>query len=320
MNFIKKLAKYFVTLVIILAAGLLLAPKTNLGDVAQVAQENYKAYVKQIFPCSRPLEYSIGSIDPRFNVSQEELMSHIAQAASVWEKEAGKKLFVYEKNSQFKINLIFDERQESTVEARKLEENLNNLELSHSGLVKKYQTLNTAYKKRIDDYNKSVADYEKQLKAYSKDVKYWNDQGGAPQDEYDKLTKKKKELKDTYSKLEKQRKEINQLIGQTNDVVKQENQLVSVYNSALNTYKGKYGATQEFEKGLFDGKEINIYQFKEISDLKLTFTHELGHYLGLNHMENPQSIMYYLMGDQNMNNPRLTDEDKTALKQVCRLD
>jgi len=51
----------------------------------------------------------------------------------------------------------------------------------------------------------------------------------------------------------------------------------------------------------------------------LTLIHELGHALGLNHLENPQAFMYYLMGEQGMENPSLTAEDLQALKEACQL-
>jgi len=49
----------------------------------------------------------------------------------------------------------------------------------------------------------------------------------------------------------------------------------------------------------------------------LALAHELGHTLGIGHVDNPQSVMYYLMGEQDLKNPHLTKEDLDALKNVC---
>jgi predicted Zn-dependent protease len=62
---------------------------------------------------------------------------------------------------------------------------------------------------------------------------------------------------------------------------------------------------------------INIYQFHDESDLELVLAHELGHALGLNHVENPESVMYYLMEKQNLENIQLTTQDLQAIKNVC---
>jgi len=70
---------------------------------------------------------------------------------------------------------------------------------------------------------------------------------------------------------------------------------------------------------VYDGKSINIYQFEATADLRLVVVHELGHALGLDHLSQPESIMYYMMGEQDLENPKASNEDILALKQICNL-
>jgi hypothetical protein len=310
MSFIKKIVKYFLAIAVIFLAGFFLIQKTDVVD---------QKYYQKIFPCDKPFRYSIGSIDQRFGISRADFVKIAEDSEGVWEKALGRNLFQYDPQSNFKINLIYDERQLKSDEARKLEENLGQLDSLHDSVIRKYSSLSSAYKKRIGDYDASVAGYEKDLEQYNKDVSFWNDKGGAPKDEFDKLKKRKNDLSDTFSELEKERIAINQLVGKTNDLVAEENKIVNIYNNNLATYKNRFGGSREFEKGVFDGKEINIYQFNEKADLRLTLIHELGHALGISHVENPQSLMYYLMSDQNMDSPKLSSEDIQALKDVCRI-
>ena len=271
-------------------------------------------------PCSRSLKFSIGSIGPEFGVSEEELISLSIQAANSWNSAIGKEVLRYDPNGEFRINLIFDERQNATLEAQKLQDDLKNLEVSHESLSEKYKTLNSTYKKEIDDYSEKLKDYRDDLEKYNDEVEYWNDEGGAPSDEYEKLKKEKEKLRKILKKIEAQRKEINKLVEDGSNIALQENQMVQNYNSDLNTYKEEFGDTHEFEKGIFNGEAINIYQFQRMSDLELTLMHELGHYLGLSHVENPESVMHYLIGDQNLNNPSLTKEDVDEMKRVCKIN
>ena len=271
-------------------------------------------------PCDRPLEYSIGNLDPRFEISKDDFIKTIGQAERVWEDPSGKDLFQYNPDSLFKINLIYDERQKQTAESRDMEEKLSQLESSHDSIMKEYASLSTAYKKRIDAYNVSVSKYKDDLEKYNKEVRYWNDQGGAPPDTYDDLRKRKKDLDKRFNDLEKERIAIDKLAGKTNTLAEQSNEIADVYNQNLNTYKNKFGEAVQFDKGVYNGQEINIFQFYETGDLRLTLAHELGHALEIGHLENSKSVMYYLMGDQDMDQPQASSEDINALKNVCKID
>lgn len=310
MKVFAKILKYSLIIIIVLMAGFLFVEKTDIST---------KEYFQKIFPCSSPLEFSIGKLDLQFNLTREEVIALSQEAGNIWSQAASKSVLVYNPEAPFKINLIFDERQAATTEAAKLEGNLNDLKLSQEELEKKYESAHSSYNQKVSAYEKAAAEYEKKLAEYNEDVAYWNKKGGAPEEEYEKLEDEKEELKDLYDSLEKQRKEINSLAGKTGALASEEKTIVSKYNASVNTYKNKYGDAREFEKGIFAGEEINIYQFKEKADLELTLVHELGHYLGLDHTENSQSIMYYLIGDQDMENLTLTQEDLTELKRMCKI-
>jgi hypothetical protein len=270
-------------------------------------------------PCSQPKTFAIGSIDPRFNINKEELVELSKQAADIWNKVAGKTILQYDNNSSFKINLIFDQRQSQTLAKENLEKKLKSLALNNDELTKQYAKLHSNYQQQINQYKKKLKKYKNRLDDYNQEVSYWNDKGGAPKDEYKKLKKEKEDLQDEYAELEKKRKKVNQLSEKTNLLVTQENQLVKQYNNQWTTYKSEFGVSKEFEKGVFNTKEINIYQFQKKSDLLLTLAHELGHYLGMQHVQNSQSIMYYLLSNQNLDNPLPTVQDKEELKKVCNL-
>lgn len=311
MIFFKKLLSFLFIVIVTVSAGFLVFKK---------AHPELRNYIPTAKPCSIPLKYSIGNIDPQFEISQGQLKKIISEAAGVWDKASGLDLFQYDPNATLKVQMVYDERQQETNAAESLEASLKALNTTKVTLDKQYDGLVTKYKQKLGAFKAGIADYEKKLQSYNKNVDYWNSRGGAPADEYNQLKKDKQALDEKLSSLKKQQSDLNGLSGQINSLAAQENKIVSNYNKAVKTFQNEYGSAQEFEKGIFDsGQGIIIYQFKEEDDLRLTLVHELGHALGMDHVENPKSIMYYLMGEQDLNNPTLTAEDMAELKSVCQL-
>ncbi len=298
--------------------GIILIHKNQTRSLIQETQTTIQRKLG-VNPCAQAKTFAIGSIDPRFNIKKEELVKLAQQAAAIWNKAAGRTILQYNSNASLKINLIFDQRQSQTLAKENLERKLKSLTLDNNKLTKQYANLNNDYQQQRNQYEKDLKKYKNKLEDYNQEVNYWNDRGGASENEYQKLKKEKKDLQNEYEKLEKQRKNINQLSKKTNLLVNQENQIVNQYNNQWTTYKSEFGTTKEFEKGVFNTKEINIYQFQKKSDLLLTLAHELGHYLGMQHVQNSQSIMYYLLSNQNLVNPVPTMQDREELKKVCKL-
>ena len=103
--------------------------------------------------------------------------------------------------------------------------------------------------------------------------------------------------------------DINTLTETANEVVKK-------YNEGVNTYNHTFSEGAEFTQGDYQGDKINIYQFKNRDELVLVLAHELGHALGIDHVDNPESIMYRQMGEQSVGKG-LTDQDLQDFRLVC---
>jgi len=107
---------------------------------------------------------------------------------------------------------------------------------------------------------------------------------------------------------------INGLANTLNRMAASLNLTVSTYNS-IGSSRG-----QEYEEGVFVSEggqqEIDIYEFENQDNLIRVLAHELGHSLGMEHVSDPNAIMYYLNQGKNI---QPTTDDLTELKKVCKI-
>ena len=81
----------------------------------------------------------------------------------------------------------------------------------------------------------------------------------------------------------------------------------------------KFADSTVVHSGDFDSYEINIYQYYDFPDLRLTLAHELGHALGIDHVDDTNAIMYYLLESQDVVNLKPTEFDLQALFEICEI-
>ena len=224
-------------------------------------------------PCDTPKTFSIGSVDPRFNISKDTLIADAEDAGSVWKNDKGEVLMKYDPNSSLTINMIYDQRQS-------LNNQINNL---NNQVAQQKQNL----KPEISDYENRVADFKQKSQDLNSQIEYWNNKGGAPEDVYNKLNDQQKQLQQEASQLQQMAAALNQSTDTYNSQIQQLDQKVTSYNQALQ-YKP--------EEGLYirngTDERIEVYFNNTRQELIHTLAHEMGHSLGLQHNDNPQSIMY----------------------------
>lgn len=255
-------------------------------------------------PCNTVVEYDIGVFDERFRIERNDLIDLLAQAEKPWEQEARKDLFVFKEGADFKVNFVWSEEQERLYKGNDLSIELNSQE-------KNLDTIQSRYQSAIARYEQSLREYETKLKKYEKDVDYWNEQGGAPPETYNQLQQESKNL-------EKKAHEVNQLRLAVNDLAEQNNNRVEDYNDGVAEYNTLFSEAREFDAGNTDGKEINVYSYDGNDELATLLIHEFGHVLGIDHVETEDSVMYYLLNEENKSG-RLSKEDISELFRICRL-
>ncbi len=308
-------AKYFFYAVIILSlAGLGYYYRDEVGRV-------WRQFVNRSLPCQQPITYSIGNVDPRFNLSKGQVLAFVQKAIKIWEDPVGKKLFAYSPTGDLKIDFIYDDRQKATDALKKIGITLSDDKATFNALKIKYDQMSAAYRQDKARIDALVAAYNADKAAYEKDVADWNNRGGAPKDVFDALEARRLALNDRLAAINDAENALNASIDIMNSTAAVLNKLIGALNLQVTKYN-TVGASngQQYNEGVYTndagGTRIDIYQFNDTNQLVRLFAHELGHALGLEHLANPKAIMYYL---NEGSNEKLTADDLAALKSVCRI-
>lgn len=273
--------------------------------------------------CTSPITYSLGTFSTQFGISRKDFLQDVQKAESIWEKELGKPLFVYRAtDGDLTVNLVYDYRQEATTKLRAVGSVITTGESSYDTLKNEYTRLKALYEKEGTTLNARVNSFTVRQKVYNEEVARWNAQGGAPPADYDRLNKEASyldkenaELKILEGALEKDRVAINTTASKLNSLADSLNLNVSKYNK-IGESRGS-----EFEEGLYvknlEEQKIDVYEFKSQDDLVRLLAHELGHALGMQHVDDENAIMYRLNHAKTL---VATQDDVAELKRVCQLE
>ncbi len=270
-------------------------------------------------PCAKPIQYSLGTFDAQFGISQDQFLADVNKAVAIWDAPLNKQLFQYAPGGKLKINLIYDYRQQATDKLKSLGLTIDDSESSYNALRARYDSMKLDYSTGKQNLDVAVADYQKQRQAYEQAVNYWNAQGGADRATVEKLNQQREQLNKQAQAITQAQTQLAALVDNINALANTLNRIGSALNknvSAYNTVGQSRG--DEFEEGLYtsdsSGQKIDIYEYDNQNKLVRVLAHELGHALGLEHNSNPEAIMYRLNQGKN---EKLTADDIFAVKQLC---
>lgn len=306
-------AKFFVSIIaVFLLLGFGYYYRDDIGRLTQ-------KIISQSQPCQKPITYSIENLDPRFGLTKTELLDYIKQAEKIWESPINQQLFEYSPTGDLKINFIYDYRQKATDALKNIGIVINDDQATYNALKTKYDLLIASYNKDQAQIEILTATYNSDKRDYEQEVKYWNKRGGASKTEYDLLEQKRIDLNNQVTTINQAEISLNELIDTINSAAAVLNKLINTLKLQVSTYNTIGSSTGEtFNEGEYvsgaNGTTINIFQFNNRVQLVEVLAHELGHALAIEHLSNPEAIMYYL--NEGINE-KLTTDDLVALKKVC---
>ena len=304
-------------LVAVIGAGVFLAYQfpAQTRHLMRVAQT-------YISPCSTPITYSIGEVDPRFNLPRSTVIHNVQQAENLWEEPSGKDLFQYiEENGEITVRFVYDERQEATDKLAAIGIKIDESRATYDSLRARYDALSAKVEQEQAVYKEKLAEYHANEEAYNAEVERWNEAGGAPPAEYAKLNAEKAALRDQVATIKRMERQLNADIDTLNALATTLNQLIVHLNLNVEQYNRTGARGGEFEEGLYEVKKgittISIFEFSNTTKLIRVLAHELGHALDLEHVEDEQAIMYEINKGSSL---EPTEADLAELARVCRFE
>lgn len=263
------------------------------------------------YSTENPLHYRIAELDPRLNLNKQQVIELSQQAAAIWSKDAGQNYFVYDPSATFVINLVFDQRQ---IRSIKRAENLHQLEKQQQIWLDQNQQLQILKQQlRYADTQLELqkTEYQAQVKSYQTAIEQLN-AAHSKKTLAKKLQKQQHALESQsqllQARIQNHNLKVQQLQKQSEKSNQLRQQLVQSVDEFNQTFK-----PQVLHKGQFDGKQIFIYEFSSLDDLRLTLAHEFGHALGLKHTQDPKSLMYPRIKEQDAKDFQLTNTDLKLL-------
>jgi len=272
---------------------------------------------QQQVACHAPILYRLGHVDTRFGLSESQVRAAIEQAERLWEHALGRNLFEHSYTAKLAINLVFDTRQHATHVQQRLLPRLQQTEAAHADAAQSYATWRRIYEEKRTAYEAARTAQQERVQTYNAQVQQWNAHGGAPVQAQTMLAAARAQIEASQTQLAADEAELREIVQTLQALVDRGKTLAETYAKQVQSYNALYGESRQFHKGEYNGKDITIYQYHDTPDLTLVLAHELGHALGLAHVDDPKAVMHALLGEQDLETLTLTNADVRALKTTC---
>lgn len=259
-------------------------------------------------PFDQRIRYRIAEVDPRFNLSEVELKQISQQATDIWKQGLGKDYFVYDPDARLSIHLIYDQRQDESLQRRDQLSKLTQNEASISQKNSELKAMQENLARHEIALNMQQRSLQELNQNYNAMIRQYNQYGGVPVAQQPAVQQSLARLREQQNFLEQQIASFNTRVNEYNQRVNELNHLDQGLNLAIDQFNQRF-QPRPFDKGLFNGREIHIYEFESEDDLRMTLAHEFGHALGMKHHNDPKALMYPMLEEQDMQHFRLQSAD-----------
>lgn len=274
-------------------------------------------------PCNEPLTFRVGDIDERFSISKDELIEVIEHVTGVWSDVTGVPAAAYSADGEVSVHLVYNEQQQLTDREREFSNRIRERENYVKTLEHNYNEMLERYNVRASIYQDESHQLQRRIDELNEWVSERNQGGGFNEEQLQDFERRKNEIDRENSQLNREARQLSEMAEEVNRKLDELNREINRKNDLIREYNTRFSGTKQFTQGTFEWqgnrKWINIYQFSNRAELELVVAHEMGHALGLDHVENPASIMHHLMGGQESGRLILSHEDRLALRERCGL-
>jgi hypothetical protein len=280
--------------------------------------------------CEIPIRWQVVEVDPRFGLSEDEAKRAIRQAGMLWESAVNQALMFRESSDGIPVRFVYDARQQATQE-RQVQQSAISDQLERIAAAEaELEALRSELARSRIEHEARVEYFESLSARLEEMAEYWNQRGGAPPSELERLRMAQTEVDAARAFTNAAAAEVNIGVDAANQATDRLNNEIEKANRAREELEERYPAMRVQSGQFIDTRrslgrltftrdqEIRIFHFEDWDHLLLVIAHELGHALGLEHSGAEGALMAEAAvaapGD---GIPEILDADVELLRQTC---
>lgn len=310
------MSRILVTVLLVVAAFAVLS-RCSLDD-----QSGVGGLFTDAGPCERPLAFHLEAVDPRFDLDQTAVRDALMDAVRLWRTATDRPLFRETASRGMAVTLIYDERQ---ARAERRAANRADMAGARRELATDEQRLanrQADFEAARDAFEERLADHRAQRARHEEAVAAWNaGEMARTEANRERLNRRAAELNAESEALsERQAALAERLEGLRADRDALAGR-AEAFNERVAEYNTDVAATRGFQMAHYEregeNRVIRVFKASDADELRLALAHELGHALGIGHVDEPQALMNAELGPANRGRRTLSDADRAALVAVC---
>ncbi|WP_038035818.1 MULTISPECIES: matrixin family metalloprotease [unclassified Thioalkalivibrio] len=275
--------------------------------------------------CEVPVALHLAGVDPRFRLERDAVQTALDAAVRMWDGQTPDVLFRQREGEGMPVRLVFDERQAGAESRDRARAELDRLQ---RGIAEREERLDHRHSALAADaagYQRHLEDFQARQREYEQAVAAWNAGRMAHSaGNRERLERQRRALDRAGDDLDQRRRTLEQRRDELNRDIRALEREIDGFNERVAELNREIGTTGAFDMAVYEQhgarRSITVFKASDADELRLTLAHELGHALGIDHVDDPAAVMHAMLGEANAGRRDLSEADRRALAAACDVE